>query len=310
MTSHVLLLREPSYPLHSDPYHAQLSTKGYTPHSIPTLETQLLNLDDLAKAMSSSEDPFDGVIMTSSRSAEAWSAAMTAGSFKMDPYRYKWSGVPFYVVGAKTASELLELLPEECRPPNFQIKGAEESGTAEKLADFILDTVGDRRQRILYLSGDKNRDTLPAKLKAAKSQIELVTITVYTTCEDHFLAKEIEDYATQLRSGLSQTSRLRSFPNVQSEPEPYGVENIWIVFFAPSSSSYAIPYLKKYFRLPFLRCDNITPVDQLRRRALPVAIGPTTASYLKDIGLDVEIVATKPNAANLITAIETFRLNH
>lgn len=99
-------------------------------------------------------------------------------------------------------------------------------------------------------------------------------------------------------------------------PEPTGVPNIWIVFFAPSSSAYALPHLKNVFQLPFLKPSSESEPTELENhdffkpRAIPVAIGPTTATYLRDrAGLQLEIVCKKPEAAALVAAIENYRLN-
>lgn len=105
--------------------------------------------------------------------------------------------------------------------------------------------------------------------------------------------------------------------------EPTGVPNIYIVFFAPSSSSYALPHLKKVFRLPFLNfhpsgsgpepelsSDSQLPETDERPRVIPIAIGPTTATYLREVvDLNLEIVCKKPEAGALVNAIEIYRLH-
>lgn len=64
----------------------------------------------------------------------------------------------------------------------------EHTGTGEQLAHFILDDItGDTThssKHLLYLTGDKNRDTIPKILSSQESErrgIELDTIQVYET---------------------------------------------------------------------------------------------------------------------------------
>jgi uroporphyrinogen-III synthase len=205
MTHHILLLRTPADKPEEDEYHFQLSSHGYSPHSITPLDTGLQNIDRLADVISSQDEDhlgFDGVIITSSRSIEAWISATKSDSFHKDIYLRKWRNATFYVVGSKTASLLDQSLIELLPPRGFQIKGASESGNAEKLADFILKTVGNTKQRLLYLTGDKNRDTLPNKLRESGKSIDLVSLQVYATCEHPTLREKVKQYGEELRSGL------------------------------------------------------------------------------------------------------------
>lgn len=142
----------------------------------------------------------DACIITSSRSVEAWSAAARLPRFNRDVYLERWKNTAFYVVGAKSASLLEELLSTELRPEGVRILGAGESGTAEKLAEYILRTVGDQTKRFLYLTGDKNRDTLPSKLSQSSS-ISLETVQVYATCEHPDLSSSIQKIGEELRRG-------------------------------------------------------------------------------------------------------------
>jgi uroporphyrinogen-III synthase len=201
MSHHVLLLRTPAENETEDEYHIHLATHGYTPWSIPPLDTEIRNLDQLVNTMCSPEDRFDGVIITSSRSVDAWTAAMTADEFKKSAYLDKWKGTSFYVVGSKTASLLQQVFSKTLRPKGCRIEGATESGTAEKLAEYIVRAAGGNRKRLLYLTGDKNRDTLPSKLNGNGGNIDLVPLQVYETCEDSLLSTEIREYGEEMRSG-------------------------------------------------------------------------------------------------------------
>jgi uroporphyrinogen-III synthase len=88
--------------------------------------------------------------------------------------------VPFYVVGQATASVLKELenLYAGIGFCRLDIRG-ESSGTAEQLAHFILNDSISGSGQMLYLTGDKNRDTLPNILSG--TGIELHPLRVYET---------------------------------------------------------------------------------------------------------------------------------
>lgn len=74
--THVLLLRSPQHP--SDKYETAFISSGLVPHSIPVLETVLANESDLRDIVGAGGEnrAFDGVIVTSSRASDAWSAAV------------------------------------------------------------------------------------------------------------------------------------------------------------------------------------------------------------------------------------------
>jgi uroporphyrinogen-III synthase len=91
-----------------------------------------------------------------------------------------WPTIPFYVVGQGTASALSEVR-ETYGSTKFtpEISRGEPSGTGEKLAQFILDEPHEKPKKLLYLTGDKNRDTVPRILEGAG--IELRSLKVYET---------------------------------------------------------------------------------------------------------------------------------
>lgn len=95
-------------------------------------------------------------------------------------YLDSWSTIPFYLVGHGTTAALSEVR-ETCGSTRFtpEIFRGEPSGTGEKLARFILDGPHERPKKLLYLTGDKNRDTLPKILEEAG--IELRSLKVYET---------------------------------------------------------------------------------------------------------------------------------
>ena len=105
-----------------------------------------------------------------------------------------WTTVPFYVVGAATATALaaISTVAGATSLAPKDIRGAEESGTSERLAQFILTdlpSTGAHSRRLLYLTGDKNRDTLPKILK--DGGVELVPLQVYGTQGSSTFAKDL-----------------------------------------------------------------------------------------------------------------------
>ena len=91
-----------------------------------------------------------------------------------------WSGIPFYVVGETTGSVLRKMPVSSFAPSSRNIIG-EGSGTGEALAKVIIDDQRSRTPKLplLYLTGDKNRDTLPTLVRAAG--LDLDPLQVYAT---------------------------------------------------------------------------------------------------------------------------------
>lgn len=103
-----------------------------------------------------------------------------------------WSGTPFYVVGTITGNVLRNMPISPFTPSSRNIIG-EVSGTGEALAKVIID---DQRERaselpLLYLTGDKNRDTLPTLVQAAGIVVE--PLQVYATRGSPHFSTEIEE---------------------------------------------------------------------------------------------------------------------
>ena len=168
MAPHVLLLREPSSPPETDRYEAALSHASFRPLSLPVLETVFENLENLSRNFLGSDDQctVDGVIVTSARAVDAC-AQVGVG--------IDWGKVRFYAVGPATKAELARLP----NPPK-DVRGTE-SGTAERLAHYIVqDAKGG--ERLLYLTGDKNRDTLPRIVRDGLGGVEILEeLRVYAT---------------------------------------------------------------------------------------------------------------------------------
>lgn len=103
-----------------------------------------------------------------------------------------WSSVPFYVVGQGTASALegvRQTYGQTVYTPEI-IRG-ESSGTGERLAHFIRDQPHERPKKLLYLTGDKNKDTVPTIL--GEAGIELQPLKVYETQGSHTFEQDLDE---------------------------------------------------------------------------------------------------------------------
>ncbi|KAF9007040.1 tetrapyrrole biosynthesis, uroporphyrinogen III synthase [Cyathus striatus] len=272
--ANVLLLRGPSSESSSsekDKYEPVFSAAGYNALSIPVLETVFANLDSLQSIISHGpqQEGVGGVLLTSKRSCDAWREILQCG-VAQDPQIELWSKIPFYVVGQGTKSGLLSL--SEFGMNVMDIRG-ESSGTGEKLAKFIVDDPSRPHGRLLYLTGDKNRDTVPKILGDAG--VEFVELRVY---------------ATQGSGRFEGNWRRLSG------------KDWWIVYFAPSAADFVTPILRTYFRLSFNR-DQAQGLSEL---PIPnvAAIGPVTSNFLADkLGLLVHAIAQHPTPESLLAAI-------
>lgn len=187
-----------------DRYEVTFASAGYLPVSIPVLQTTFTNLPHLAGIISARG--YSGVIVTSARACEAWRAAVQSilSSSTTDISNFSWSTIPFYVVGKATASALSSLphlfppIYHHLLPSPTMIRG-QESGNAEQLANFIIQDVkaSGQNPNLLYLTGDKNRETLGSILNDAGLKFD--PLQAYgTTGSSSFkddLEKVVKEYA-------------------------------------------------------------------------------------------------------------------
>jgi uroporphyrinogen-III synthase len=292
----VLLLRAPSEP---DLYHRELCARGYEPHSIRPLDTALVNQDEL-RARLGSAPAVRAAILTSARSAEAWRAAVVAlHAAGADPHTlHAWHLLPLYVVGAATAAALTA--PDADRPNlplPLDIRGAAQAGTSERLAQFIVDDLAGAHGTMLYLVGDKNSDAVPKVLE--KAAVRLDTLRVYETGGS-------PTFQSDLRTMLGVVGHRGKPPLVLQTHKPdHDADRWWIVFFAPSSSSYVLPFLQEHFAFS----STLSSTRLARPTGLPAAfvaaIGPTTDAHLADVlHLDVHAVSPRPSAHDLAAALQ------
>ncbi|KAK9894976.1 tetrapyrrole biosynthesis, uroporphyrinogen III synthase, partial [Cystobasidium minutum MCA 4210] len=225
----VLVLKEKNNNGKQDPYEVALKKAGYSAHFLPVLSHRLVNLESIQHVISGTplsnekySPSYSGVVFTSQRAVEAWA---TAGQAIIDSDTSSdllaGTDLPFYAVGPAT-SFALQRLDERLRPPSSLILGAEETGNAVKLASYIVsrqESCYDASQHslpLLYLGGDKRKDTLSSLLKQGN-------ITMH----------EIEAYET--------------FPSPTFEADYAALEAYghfeWIVFFSPSGAKLLLPLL-------------------------------------------------------------------
>ncbi|KAJ8487014.1 hypothetical protein ONZ45_g14470 [Pleurotus djamor] len=279
MTSPVLLLRAAGNDT-PDKYESAFLAENYTPVSIPVLETVLTNTDDLTSIIQAGPgEDIKGVIITSARACEAWRNSATEAALSDSS---TWDSVTFYAVGKGSASALRDMkgIPPWCLPAIIR---GEESGTSEQLARFILsdldlDSSGKQLDgRLLFLTGDKNRDTLANILES--EGVRLVQLPVYET-------RGSQQFAGHLR-------------RVVNDAKPEGPW--WIVFFAPSAAGFVLPYLKEYFGF------DGAGGEAGRKAAFVATIGPTTAEFLtSSLGIRVHAIAAKPMPIELVAAIKKY----
>ncbi|KZT25046.1 tetrapyrrole biosynthesis uroporphyrinogen III synthase [Neolentinus lepideus HHB14362 ss-1] len=287
----VVLLRSPSTD-GPDPYETTLRSKGFIPLTVPALETTHVSLDELKRLIREGPDAHNlsGVIITSGRSCEAWKMVVEELVHEQDSKETadragslaaSWSSIPFYAVGRTTAMLLLDIMKSYDTPyAPKDVRGGEESGTSEKLSHFILNNLPSNRKdaKLLYLTGDKNRDTLPKILR--EGGVELQTLQVYGTQGSRTFESDL-------------VRAIESFQQV--------VSHWWIVYFAPSVADFATPVLRKHFDIP--QIDSVEAADG-DRTARIASIGPMTTSHLRDeLKICVHATAAKPTPDDLAAAL-------
>ncbi|GLB44547.1 putative uroporphyrinogen-III synthase HemD [Lyophyllum shimeji] len=278
--ANVLLLRAPTQG-QDDRYEATFTEAGYHPLSVPVLETISTNLEILEGIVEAgpSKNNLEGVVLTSARACEAWESVvgeLTGAS--IDKRNDDWSSVPFYVVGPGTASVLEEVRRTYGQTPYTpQVICGQSSGTGERLAQFIRDQPEGKPKKLLYLTGDKNKDTVPSIL--GEAGIELLSLKVYETQGSRTFQRDLEHAL-----GWASTE----------------LERWWIVHFAPSAAGFVTPILNNHFDFESAEPDTERSISRPR----VAAIGPVTAAFLRDeLKIRVDATSSKPTPEDLLAAI-------
>ncbi len=176
----VILLRSADEP---DPYMQAFAEAGLQAECRPVLAFEFPYQDELRDHLDAGKH-YAALVATSPRVGRALD-----GVFRETPsLANAWQNRPAYVVGPKTAQSL--------RAVGLQPVGAD-TGSADALADRIVEEAPEAP--VLFLAGNRRRDTLPHRLRAEDVAFD-----------------ELIVYETRARSGLT----LPSAP--------------WLVFFSPS----------------------------------------------------------------------------
>jgi len=318
--AHILLLRAPGHG-GPDRYESAFSDKGLTPVSVPVVETGYTNLDKLKETIVAGPEQggFGGVIVTSARSCEAWKAVVLE-LVGEDPDEEAgkathWSTVPFYVVGEATATALLSIRSIVGKYPGYapseeNVRGAGSTGTSEKLARLIIHDLSSAprdsaQRRLFYLTGDKNRDTLPRMLE--EGGVHAVPVQVYETHGSSTFGADLEEALTgkgRVEEGKAERM-LEKVLHPTSSPTHSVPARCWVVYFAPSEAEFTTPVLRKHFTLS--SSNDSAALAGEKPAARIASIGPTTGDFLRNnLGLRVDVVSQKPNPASLAEAIVKF----
>ncbi|XP_065699484.1 uroporphyrinogen-III synthase [Patagioenas fasciata] len=255
----VLLLKDPkdkeSGP---DPYIKELELHGFEATLIPVLSFEFVSLESLFEKLSHPEC-YGGLIFTSPRALEAIKICLKESS-KNEAWskslKQRWNSKPVYVVGKATASLVEEI--------GLTPKG-EQSGNAEKLAEYICSREKPNSSPLLFPCGALKREVLPTVLR--EKGVPLESVTVYQTTQHKDLQGSLSRYFQQ-----------------QGVPAS-------IVFFSPSGVKFCLQHIQK------LSGDFINHIKF-------AAIGPTTAEALEAAGLPVSCTAQSPTAPHLAAAVQ------
>jgi uroporphyrinogen-III synthase len=181
-----------------------------------------------------------------------------------------WSDVPLYSVGQSSADTHKSSSLPSAFVPN--ISPSRIAKTACDLLPLLLPAVpryGTCQKSSLIIRGDKSLDEIPQGLASAGREFR--EVVVYRTTEDPELA-----------------SRMRGIMGDFNEDQ-----DVFLVFFSPSSAGYVLRYLSDIELPPF---DKRTSVRV-------VAIGETTKRYLETQGLKVDATAEQPTPAGVADAL-------
>lgn len=215
----VILLRSADEP---DPYVGAFRNVGLNAVCVPVLSFSFPQDESLIEHLQG-QNRYAGLIATSPRAARALRRVFEED----EALQALWKDTPAYVVGPKTG--------ERFRVLGFDVRG-EQTGEADALASLITDA--NPQRPLLFLSGNRRRDTLPNALQNSDVPYDEVVV-----------------YETHTRTDLSL-------------PKPS--EETWLAFFSPSGLE-AVRQSDAGLLAAF-RCAAIGPTTAaaLRERGLTV----------------------------------------
>lgn len=246
----VLLLKAPR-DTEEDHFVETLKEAGFRVSVVPVLSFKFVNRDVLASALS---NRYWGIIFTSVRAVHAVTQALAEhnnSSINLDPHSLRC-----FVVGHMTA--------EAARKADFEPEG-EETGNAEKLAEYIHDAVESIEKRLLlYPCAQMRRDTLRDRLKSCDCHVE--EVIAYETVPSENIKENIAHVFS-------------------SEDSPDSV-----VYFSPSGVQFTEALVEQ----------GVLPLQLLKVYAL----GPATQQALLDRSIALAGVASKPDPASLLQLLQ------
>lgn len=263
--SHIYLLKNQTQP--RDPYleSFQTITPQNTPHFIPLLEHTHYEIQTLIELLQSSSFVHNVkyLIITSQRAVEslAYALSQIGEEYRENILKEK----VWYTVGPATEKVLMGL-------GVTQIRGGIHAGHGGILSDIISEDLKKSGEitghDVMFFTGVIRRDIIPKKL--AETGISLKEIVIYQTVERDDILSTFED--------LFRRTYIEDASSEKSKP--------WLVFFSPQGTLPIVNYLKSEPEL--LHCLKIA------------SIGPTTETYLKNEGIEVDLVSSKPEAGILV----------
>ncbi|TFK27260.1 tetrapyrrole biosynthesis, uroporphyrinogen III synthase [Coprinopsis marcescibilis] len=270
--ANVLLFREPTAGPSQDRYETLFNDAGYTAKCVPVLETVHTNVPELGRTVLRDHEGYSGVVVTSKRSCDAFQEALQGlrGEEGLSKALASWSALPFYVVGEATASAVRNV-QMAFKDQGFSAVNTlgQASGTGEQLGHFIVKEHPKGGKDLLYLTGDKNRDTVARLLK--DGGISFRALQVYET-------RPLLDFASRLEEAVTVLDQ--------------GEKEWWIAYFAPSSAAFVAPIARAY---PVLASSHIA------------SIGPVTSKFLQhNLGIAIQVTADKPKPEDLLRAISNY----
>ncbi|KAI8049895.1 tetrapyrrole biosynthesis, uroporphyrinogen III synthase [Syncephalis plumigaleata] len=284
MTNRILLLRrstDSSIHEQHDAYVREFSKVFNEVQCIAPLTEEFIAEETLAQIIRESprHNKYWGVVVTSKRAVEAFHRVVRLEN-NCNELLHQWQAISWFAVGPGTAMALEKLLA-------IKSLGAE-CGEAVGLSRVIVTEwsslneihpktgskeTDDASSRLLFLSGEQRRDTLPRRLNEANCPFH--EVPVYRVAEDAELAEQLRDVCTS-----SST---------------YEQDSInWLAFFSPSGVNIALPYLTQ-IALPSVESSESTLKNEHGIWKV-AAIGATTADALMSAGIRVDAVASIPSA--------------
>jgi len=238
---------------------------------------ELLRSSSVSNAQGSS---YGGLIFTSQRSVEAFSALVQEGVHGADAW-LDFSKIPVYSVGPATTRALKAVPVPSASPLNIF---GEHTGNGEDLAHFILEHYAewypDRSPRppLLFLVGEQRRDVIPRVLGASSIQVD--EVVVYGT-------GVMQSFRNDFDQRLSETADRPSR---------------WVVVFSPTGCESMLSALGMLGE-----ASGGSKVGDSVRRTYIATIGPTTRDYLvKNFAFQPDVCAAQPSPESIWHGITQF----